>query len=928
MSDSKYFTTTKKGEIRELKKELDSPKENVKKDAVKKVIAAMTVGKDVSELFPDVVKCIRTQNLELKKLVYLYIMNYAKTQPETAILSVNAFVHDAQHPNPLVRALAVRTMGCIRVDKITEYLCQPLRECLRDKDPYVRKTAAVCVAKVWDINPELVETQGFLDMLRELLADPNPMVVANAVAALSEIDETSKEEVFRINNDNLRILLAAVNDCTEWGQVFILHALSKYTPNDSREAESIAERVAPRLAHANSAVVLSTIRVLMNLLEFSNNSDFVKTMCKKMAPPLVTLLQKEPEIQYVALRNINLIIQKRPQVLQGEMKVFFCKYNDPIYVKMEKLEIMIMLVSERTIEQVLLELKEYATEVDVEFVRKAVRAIGRCAIKLDRAADKCIKVLLELIQNKVNYVVQEAIIVIKDIFRKYPNQYESIIATLCENLDTLDDPEAKASMIWIIGEYAERIENADELLETFLNNFQDENSAVQLQLLTATVKLFLKKPKTTQKLVQFALDLATKESGNPDLRDRGFIYWRLLFTNAEAAKQVVLGEKPLISEDSRPLEASLLNELIGHMSTLASVYHKPPHAFVSKLKKKVRVFDPSKTDAKAARRLDKQQRRAAQTDASASVPASSSGPDEDQDSDSSADEAPSPSPSRPTTSSLIELETPPNPYAPTPTPATSTTGPIPGPVDNPLAFILQGPAVPKVGKQIWLTAEKGKGLEVRGGFRRPTPPSPLPVLCLTLTNYSPSPMTGFMIQFNKNFYRLKPASTVINVQQLGGGQSAEVEVPLTAEGDIGPVSPTIQIAIKNNVDVFYFVGECPLYTFFSGDGALEKMTYLQTWKSIPDHHEHPIQISPLRTSDSNVIVNTLQSNNIFLIAKRRVNDNDVLYLSTKVVLPAGTEAVILAEVTVQGNNSCKCCTRTAALDLVPVFEAAVTSLLL
>ena len=48
-------------------------------------------------------------------------------------------------------------------------------------------------------------------------------------------------------------------------------------------------------------------------------------------------------------------------------------------------------------------------------------------------------------------MVQEAIVVIKDIFRKYPNKYESIIATLCENLDTLDEPEARASMIWIIG---------------------------------------------------------------------------------------------------------------------------------------------------------------------------------------------------------------------------------------------------------------------------------------------------------------------------------------------------------------------------------------------------------------------------------------------------------------------------------------------
>ncbi|CAN0244907.1 unnamed protein product, partial [Hapterophycus canaliculatus] len=95
-------------------------------------------------------------------------------------------------------------------------------------------------------------------------------------------------------------------------------------------------------------------------------------------------------------------------------QVFFCKYNDPIYVKMEKLETIIRLVNDRNIDQqVLLELKEYAQEVDVEFVRKAVRAIGRCAIKLERAAERCINVLLELIQTKVNYVLQEAVIVIK-----------------------------------------------------------------------------------------------------------------------------------------------------------------------------------------------------------------------------------------------------------------------------------------------------------------------------------------------------------------------------------------------------------------------------------------------------------------------------------------------------------------------------------
>lgn len=46
--------------------------------------------------------------------------------------------------------------------------------------------------------------------------------------------------------------------------------------------------------------------------------------------------------------------------------------------------------------------------------------------------------------------------------RRYPNRYESIIGTLCDSLESLDEPEAKASMVWIIGEYAERIDNAGE----------------------------------------------------------------------------------------------------------------------------------------------------------------------------------------------------------------------------------------------------------------------------------------------------------------------------------------------------------------------------------------------------------------------------------------------------------------------------------
>jgi AP-1 complex subunit beta-1 len=87
---------------------------------------------------------------------------------------------------------------------------------MQDDDPYVRKTAAVCVAKLHDINAELVEDRGFLEALKDMISDSNPMVVANAVAALAEIQEGSSKNIFEITNHTLFKLLAALNECTEY----------------------------------------------------------------------------------------------------------------------------------------------------------------------------------------------------------------------------------------------------------------------------------------------------------------------------------------------------------------------------------------------------------------------------------------------------------------------------------------------------------------------------------------------------------------------------------------------------------------------------------------------------------------------------------------------------------------------------------------
>lgn len=886
--DARFFTNTKKGELAELKADLNSNNKEKIKDAIKKVIASMTIGKDVSSLFTDVVKSLATDQLELKKLVYLYIINYARSAPDKAILVVNTFQKDANSSSPLIRALAIRTMGCIHVDRITEYLAEPLSKALRDKDPYVRKTAAIGVAKLYDIAPDLVIDQQFIHQLRELTGDSNPMVVANAVAALHDISTTSGKDVFKCDSALLNKLLSALNECTEWGQIFILDAISQYTPVTTREAEDTVERVVPRLKHANSAVVMSAVRVIINYITYITKNDKLidNLLNEKLPPPLITLLNEQrSEIQYVALRNIRLLIAKQPTLLQNTIKHFFIKYNDPIYVKCEKLDILLALTNTKNIDKVLLELKEYATEIDVEFVRRAVNCIGRCAIKVDIAAEKCIQLLLELIQTKVQYVVQEAIVVIRDIFRKYPNRYESIISTLCDSLESLDEPEAKASMIWIIGEYADRIDNATELLENFLQSWNDETSNVQLTLLTAIVKLFLKVPEDSKELVGKILQIATNEVDNPDLRDRAYIYWRLLATDPEQAQHVVLAQKPPITDESYSLDPTLLDTLIKNIATLSSVYHKAPEFFVPPSTKQPiadeELEGEDDEEAEDAEGDEYEEEGEDELDVS-----QSNGGDDGNSSDDEAE-------SKKGEVDLLGLmgvseqkQAPPAKPAATSTPASSLD---------------QFTTV--------LTAAQSQGLEVRSRMARRNGQLSMD---LYIENQSQQKLSNWAIKFDVNFAGLQPA---VNLQNVGTVDVHQTKpFALICSQDESKVNRqnigTFRVAIKTDIGIFYWSQSLNPVLLLSEDGEIADQQFLQHWRSLADENESATSLTTSQNLSVDELRQRLEKRNIFVVATRIINQQtgsaaiygSGKYANTVILLELKNESANTLHLAVKSDN--------------------------
>ena len=141
---------------------------------------------------------------------------------------------------------------------------------------------------------------------------------------------------------------------------------------------------------------------------------------------------------------------------------------------------------------------------------------------------RAVQIIQEIVQNGQPVAMQEAVIIAKNIFRRFPTKYERLISFLVDKLEHYTEPDSKAAIFWIVGEYADKIDNSETLIEQFCETFLEEPDSVKLSLLTATVKLYLKKPDESEELIHKVLNLATEQADNPDIKDRAYIYWRML----------------------------------------------------------------------------------------------------------------------------------------------------------------------------------------------------------------------------------------------------------------------------------------------------------------------------------------------------------------------------------------------------------------
>ncbi|CCW63513.1 unnamed protein product [Phytomonas sp. EM1] len=578
------------------------------------VIGNMAIGKDMSSFFNEVTALISSNNLRIKRLVYIYFIQNCRANPEKAVLHVGSLTKDTLHNSPLIRGAALRAMSSLHIPIMADAATAPIIRCLEDSDPYVRSIAAVGVLKQYTITHLTSFDYGLIENLKKLLYDPNPVVCGMCVQVLLELhNRQASGGLLRAISDARPHLLTILDEATEWSTYYILQgiaasfrcAFSTLIPSGAnhlydtvahdismKENEEVIIQILPYLYASNSATVMAAVKLVMLFLRFTTrqdehlSNDYREALDRRFVTPITNALvslvhTSRCEIRYLALKNIQLFLSTRfLRFFEPCLGIFFVRNDDPIYIKLAKLDVLVGLANESNGAQVLSELEVYARDTDVEISSKSIRSIGLLAITIPSLAPTCVKKLEGLIHTKDAHIVEDAAVVVQNVLRQYPGSFLGVIPIVYESLSLLDDEDARAAVAWIIGEYADQVPQAMDYLQVFVSNYMKEPFRVQLAVLTALVKLRVRgvSGKSSETVLE-SLDVVLAqcaECQQPDLRDRAFYYQRLLATDIVMARQILCeAQNVSLQMPNFPYERKTQKYIFEDLGSLQSVIHQP-----------------------------------------------------------------------------------------------------------------------------------------------------------------------------------------------------------------------------------------------------------------------------------------------------------------------------------------------------------------
>ena len=521
-----------------LKALLDSRSDREILEGLRRVISMIYQNKPCLPYFSSVVKNVANPNIEVKKLVYIYLLHYAESDPDLALLSVNAIQKSLTDQNPQVRVLALRTMSGMRVPVISQIVSLAIKRGISDMSPQVRKAAALAIPKCYRLDPNTMPQ--LFDYISALLGDKQYFVVGPAVQSFLEICPDRIDLIHK----HYRGLCRKLVDMDEWSQLATLKLLADYSrrcfplrhegttittkqgfyDDEADEATTTTEpsqdldpdltlfltSCTPLLQSRNAAVITAVASIYQHV--------GTPTHLVSAIGPLISLLRSPPSSASIALTSIVAL------ALEPTTAKLFVPYashclpmsTDTDAVTKLKIEMLSLLFAHAQLHLqslILSELSHFCHSHSIDIIRESVRAIGRCAQSSPSSATsaRCFKVLLNQVSSFDSILVAEILTVMRHLIQRDPSQHQKTVVRLARNLDGMGaaSPAARATVVWLVGEFASlesqsrvgdasaggkaRMEDgiAPDVLRILMKVFASESEEVKGQIVLLAAKVYL-----------------------------------------------------------------------------------------------------------------------------------------------------------------------------------------------------------------------------------------------------------------------------------------------------------------------------------------------------------------------------------------------------------------------------------------------------
>lgn len=452
------------------------------------------------------------------------------------ILTTNCFLKDFEDPNPYVRRLVIKTVCHIPCLHELAFQLLPLAFC--DSSSYVRSTAASSCTLM--INEDNLESkQSIIDKLYDMIRDPDPSVISSSLAALDVI--LSSEGGVVINARLFRYLVSRIVEFQEWHFATVSRVLKKYIPRSSDELLHFLNALDDNLSDSNPLIfTLASDLALFYISSLKEN--FSSDIIEQIAPQVKFLFNHcNDELLYEILESLHRYMKGHEKYFIPFYKLLFCRFSDPTFIKVKKLQIIIDLGNSSNVLEITEELLVYSSysvkEVAVQSIKSFIKFL--LLHPVSSSAVECFVQLMDIQHNSLN---EEVLIAVCTSELEKRDDFKNVfLPAVSKRSSRVSSVHGKLALLKLIANHGKYIERSPYVIEDLLNDSENlENENIMMMIITASVKLFLLRPAEMQLLLGRILQIS-KQSENLLLRKQSTIYYHLL-NDTSLSKKLLLTE--------------------------------------------------------------------------------------------------------------------------------------------------------------------------------------------------------------------------------------------------------------------------------------------------------------------------------------------------------------------------------------------------